>query len=1444
MTPDIIRHFLVPLALATVLFGKPAWGRGVVLQSLAWQGTTNAILSLNTAHSVGATASSGLPVTLRVDTGPAVLANGMLTVTALGTVVVTAEQAGDPTYAATRASRSFNVRRVALTSVGGFTPGGPAYGLHVVGDRAYVAAGTDGLQVLGVADPTHPVRLGGWTYTNLNLGFARGVQFVDPYAYVVNQGYYDGQKYLGAGLVVVDVGNPANPARVGGVDTQGFALGIQVVGNHAYVAEGSEGLEIFDVGNPAHPVRVGGHDTIGDARGVSVAGNLAYVAADRAGLQVMDVNNPEIPVRVGEYKTPGVASGVQVVGSYAYVADSFAGLVVVDVSNPANPVRVGGYDTGVAYGVQVVGNHAYVASSTGLVVLDVSDPANPMAVGAHMTGDTYGVQAMGNHAYLVDEIDGLQILESRLGYPQTLDWSGNPNPGEILALNVPHPLGATAGSGLPVTLHVDSGPAVIANGTITVTGPGTVVVTAEQVGDPEYLPVRLTRSFNVRQARLTFLGGFATPGGDAFGVEVVGRHAYVAEYGAGLLVLDVSDPANPVSEGGYDTSGEARGVQVVGDYAYVADGSDGLQVMDVRNPGNPVPAGNHVTGGLANAVQVVGNLAYVAAWNVGLQVIDVSQPTHPVRVGTFLSSGAVSDVHVVGNLAYLAADSAGLQVLDVSDPAHPVWVSGAVTRGHAFAVRVSGKHAYVVDRSNGLQVIDVGNPANPIRVGNIETGGNASHLEVVGNYAYVADSRTGLVVLDVGNPAKPVWVGVYDQSRVDLGVQVVGNRAYVADGLAGLKIVEVRLGYPQTLDFTPPADVPITAGFLELPRTTASGGLLTWSVLGGAARVEGERLTLIGPGEVRLRAEQAGDELHLPWQREWTILTHLLQQTLAWRGTTNDVLRLNTGYPLATTASSGLPVTLRVESGPASIVDGTIVVSGPGAVVVTAEQAGNAIYAATLETRSFNVRQALLTPVGRYETGGPVQRVQVVGNHAYLTDYWAGLQVIDVSNPAKPVRVAGYDTGGEARGVQVVGDYAFVADGSAGLQVIDVSNPASPTPVGGYDTSGFALGVQVVGNLAYVADNHAGLQIIDTGNPAKPVRIGGYDTSGYAISVQVVGNRAYIADNQAGLQVIAVDNPAGPVRLGGYATIGYATGVQVVGNRAYVAAAETGLLVIDVSNPASPMRVGGYDTKGIARDVRVVGNLAYVADSGAGLQVLDVSDPASPVRVGGYDTGGFAVGLQVSDNYAYVADLGAGLQVMDVSLPANPVLVGGFDTAGSARGVQVVGKYAYVADDSAGLQILELRFGYPQTLELRLPPQVPLQSLPVASVGTASSGLPLTLLVVSGPATVVDNQLVLSGPGPVTFRADQAGNDDYLPASAQWTVTVSATPPRLGARLAGGQVEVFWAAGVAGLILQGRESLEPDSFWQPVTTPPVEADGEARVRLEETVSLRYFRLVR
>ncbi|MDD1422766.1 cadherin domain-containing protein, partial [Dolichospermum sp. ST_sed1] len=122
----------------------------------------------------------------------------------------------------------------------------------------------------------------------------------------------------------------------GNYDTSGVALGVQVVGNYAYVADDESGLQIIDISNPTTPILKGNYDTSDRAFGVQVVGNYAYVADGDSGLQIIDISNPTNPTLKGNYDTSGNAFGVQVVGNYAYVADAHGGLKIINVSEFTN----------------------------------------------------------------------------------------------------------------------------------------------------------------------------------------------------------------------------------------------------------------------------------------------------------------------------------------------------------------------------------------------------------------------------------------------------------------------------------------------------------------------------------------------------------------------------------------------------------------------------------------------------------------------------------------------------------------------------------------------------------------------------------------------------------------------------------------------------------------------------------------------------------------------------------------------------------------------------------------------------------------------------------------------------------------------------------------------------------------------------------------------------
>lgn len=250
-----------------------------------------------------------------------------------------------------------------------------ATGIYVSGRYAYVNADT--LRVIDVSNPSKPVEVGSYkTPGGRAKAGLYGVHVVGQYAYVAD---------ADAGLRVIDISDPANPKEVGFCDRPGEVRWVFVSGQYAYVADSilaiyndgpGGGLRVIDISDPRNPRAVARRATV--ALSVHVSGNYACVTNINDGIAVIDVSIPRNPKVMGSFDTE-YAWGVYVSGHYAYVADQ-KGLLVIDISDPKNLREVGSIDTHGAYQIQVLGGYAYVVSD-GLHIVDVSDPANPREIG-------------------------------------------------------------------------------------------------------------------------------------------------------------------------------------------------------------------------------------------------------------------------------------------------------------------------------------------------------------------------------------------------------------------------------------------------------------------------------------------------------------------------------------------------------------------------------------------------------------------------------------------------------------------------------------------------------------------------------------------------------------------------------------------------------------------------------------------------------------------------------------------------------------------------------------------------------------------------------------------------------------------------------------------------------------------------------------------------------
>lgn len=318
--------------------------------------------------------------------------------------------------------------------------------------------------------------------------------------------------------------------------------------------------------------------------------------------------------------------------------------------------------------------------------------------------------------------------------------------------------------------------------------------------------------------------GSYTPEGSVGDVFVAGDFAYILEPFS-LDIIDVTNPEDPTFTGRFetDTWGHAADVQVVGDHAYlVAAEINGscLLVVNISQPADPVLTGYCETPGRAFGIYIAGRFAYIANGPSGLQIINVEDPASPNLTGSYDMPGfaMAHSVNVVGNYAYVLFQlnldfpvSWTLQIIDVSDPAAPTLAGSYEAPGSAGNVFVAGNYAYVPDihydddmlSDGGLKILNISNPYGPKHAGSYYVFGGAQQVFIKENIAYLPEryletNDTGLYVLSVANPSSPrlLTSDVPSISTNRFGIFVEGDYIYIADGDQGLLLFRCALLWP------------------------------------------------------------------------------------------------------------------------------------------------------------------------------------------------------------------------------------------------------------------------------------------------------------------------------------------------------------------------------------------------------------------------------------------------------------------------------------------------------------------------------------------------------------------------------------------------------------------------------------------------------------------------
>ena len=214
------------------------------------------------------------------------------------------------------------------------------------------------------------------------------------------------------------------------------------------------------------------------------------------------------------------------------------------------------------------------------------------------------------------------------------------------------------------------------------------------------------------------------------------------------------------------------------------------------------------------------------------------------------------------------------------------------------------------------------------------------------------------------------------------GPASIDNNIITLDGTEGTIVVRAEQNGNDTYQAAPAVEqsfevtkVPQVIDFQDIPNknsndlpfeifaSTNANLSIEFTILSGPATINGSTITLNGTtGSVTVRAENAGDATYQAASVEQTFQVfppEFIIQDIDFQPISDKIVT-DAPFEIFATASSELPVTLSILSGPASISSNTITLDGvQGTVIILAEQNGDNSYApADPVEQSFEVLPA------------------------------------------------------------------------------------------------------------------------------------------------------------------------------------------------------------------------------------------------------------------------------------------------------------------------------------------------------------------------------------------------------------------------------------------------------------------------------------------------------
>jgi hypothetical protein len=469
--------------------------------------------------------------------------------------------------------------------------------------------------------------------------------------------------------------------------------------------------------------------------------------------------------------------------------------------------------------------------------------------------------------------------------------------------NPPLTLSATSLSAGAVTYAVTSGPATISGNTLTLTGAGMVALSANQAATLNYVAGTATTSFNVSREVPTL--SFAAIAG-----QTLGNPPFT------IVATSVSNAAvtYAIKSGPATLSG--RTVTLTGAGTVVLTASQGASV-------------NYAAATATTSFTVTPGAPTLTFFPIGQQTFGSSQL---VVSASSPSSGAITYT-VTSGPASISGDivtltGVGTVVLSASQAASGSYAAATATTSFTVAPEVPALSFTAVTNQGA------GNLPN-VTIISISPSAGAVTFTVISGPATISGST--LMLTGAGT--------------------VVLSATQAASGNYAAATTTLSFTFPvqsPPLNFVAIANQTFGNSPITVAASSVSSGAVTYTVNSGPAAITGNILTLKGVGTVVLSANQAATGSYAAATATTSFLVMPGTPTLSFAAIANQTFG-NSPIALSASSSSSGTVTYAVVSGPAAISENTLILTGGGAVVLSANQAASGNYTAAVALTSFTV---------------------------------------------------------------------------------------------------------------------------------------------------------------------------------------------------------------------------------------------------------------------------------------------------------------------------------------------------------------------------------------------------------------------------------------------------------------------------------------------------------